>query len=91
VERTGKAQDARAVVAHEAIPRFADRDGRAAVMPAMTMAFGIGPDVDASALVPDSKWELTFQVHWNREPTLLITAAKALPRDAQLALEPLSK
>jgi hypothetical protein len=88
IELHGSGDDRRVTAAHEAIPDFKDRSGKTSGMEAMTMAFGVAPSVDASALRPGSKWELTVDVQWGREPMLLITAARALPADAQLTLPP---
>jgi Copper binding periplasmic protein CusF len=82
----GKGSDLRAVIAHEAIPEFADRSGTKAGMPAMKMAFAVAPGVDVSALVPGSQWLLTFEVHWREEPALRIVAARPLPPGTQLVL-----
>lgn len=86
VELSGSGRDRRATIAHEAIPEFADRDGKVARMDAMRMAFGLAETVDASALVPGSQWQLTFVVRWAEEPALLITAAKPLAPDTRLTL-----
>jgi Cu/Ag efflux protein CusF len=86
VELTGSGEAARASIAHEAIADFADREGKKSEMPAMTMAFGIGPGVDAEAFTPGSQWELSFDVAWGREPMLLITSARPLPATLPLAL-----
>ena len=86
VELHGSGADRRVSVAHEAIPGFKDRSGVAAVMPAMTMAFGIAPGVDAKGFAPASKWSLTVEVVWGREPMLLITGATPLPAGTVLAV-----
>ena len=82
----GSAENARAVIAHEAIPNFKDRNGTPGRMSAMTMAFGIAPGVDPKVLVPGSKWALVIEVVWSREPVLRIMSAKPLPNDTKLAL-----
>ena len=87
VEVSGGGADLRVVVAHEAIADFKGRDGDVTEMPAMRMAFGVDPKLDARALKPGSQWELTFAVRWTQEPALLITAAKPLPADRALALD----
>lgn len=86
VAMEGSGENTRAIIAHEAIPAFKDRKGVASEMPSMTMAFGIGPGVDAKALVPHSEWELAIDVVWSREPMLRIVAAKPLPAGTPLAL-----
>jgi hypothetical protein len=82
----GSGDDRRVTLAHEAIPEFADRDGEPAAMEAMAMAFGIAKDVDAGAFTTGSKWRVRFEVVWNREPPLRITAARPLPASTPLAL-----
>jgi hypothetical protein len=74
------------LVAHEAIEGFVDREGNASPMSAMSMPFGVGPGVDRAALTPGSKWELTFDVVWEREPILQLRAARRLPDDTPLEL-----
>jgi hypothetical protein len=88
VELHGSGDDRRVTAAHEAIPEFRDRSGTPSGMEAMSMAFGIGSAVDATALRAGTKWDLTFEVRWKREPPLLITAAKPLPPDTRLTLAP---
>lgn len=84
LEGTGEAQ--RVILEHEAIDDFKDRDGKADRMPAMKMAFGVGPSVDAAALTPGSKHDITFDAVWGREPMIRVTAAKRLPDDTALTL-----
>jgi Cu/Ag efflux protein CusF len=86
VSQDGTGADARVSIAHEAIASFKDRDGKPGRMPAMTMAFGIGPDVPALKLTPGSRWQLTFEVRWSREPVLLITQAEPLSAGIELTL-----
>jgi Cu/Ag efflux protein CusF len=87
MEASGSGADLRVVVAHEAIADFKDRDGNVEPMPAMRMAFGVDPKLDARTLKPGSQWELSFAVRWRQEPALLITAAKPLAADVPLALD----
>ncbi len=82
----GKGDDLRVIIAHEAIPEFADRSGTKGGMPAMKMAFGVATGVDAAQFVPGSRWQLTFEVHWREEPALRIVAARPLPPGTQLAV-----
>jgi Cu/Ag efflux protein CusF len=84
VEVHGSGDDLRVTVKHEAIPDFKDRSGTPSTMPAMVMAFGVGPQVDVKALTPGSLWALTFDVSWQREPVVRITEARALPADVKL-------
>jgi len=87
LEASGSGADFRVVVAHEAIAHFKGRDGDVSEMPAMKMAFGVDPKLEARALKPGSQWELSFAVRWSQEPALLITAARPLPADRALALD----
>lgn len=86
VELSGAGDNTRVTLEHEAIPAFKDRDGTPSEMPAMAMAFGIAPGVDAKAFTPGSQWQVTFEVAWQREPVLRIMQAKPLPPGTQLAL-----
>ena len=85
LEGTGEAQ--RVVLEHEAIDAFKNREGKAERMPAMKMAFGVGPGVDAAAFTPGSKHDITFDAVWGREPMIRVTTAKRLPDDTVLALD----
>ena len=84
VEVHGSGDDLRVTVKHEAIPDFKDRSGTPSTMPAMVMAFGVGPQVDVKALTPGSRWALTFDVRWEREPVVRITEARPLAADVAL-------
>lgn len=84
LEGTGEAQ--RVILQHEAIDGFKDREGKADRMPAMKMAFGVGPSVDAAALTPGSKHDITFDAVWGREPMIRVTSTKRLPDDTALTL-----
>jgi hypothetical protein len=84
---SGSGADFRVVVAHEAIAGFKGRDGDVVEMPAMRMAFGVDPKLDARGLKPGSQWKLTFAVRWSQEPALLITAAEPLGADRALVLD----
>jgi Cu/Ag efflux protein CusF len=84
LEGTGEAQ--RVILEHEAIDNFKDREGKADRMPAMKMAFGVAPSVDAAGLTPGSKHDITFDAVWGREPMIRVTSAKRLPDDTALEL-----
>lgn len=86
VSQEGAGPDARVIVAHEAIPSFQDRDGKIGQMPAMKMAFGMAPNVPAPKLTPGSRWQLTFEVRWSREPVLRITRVEPLAPSTELTL-----
>lgn len=87
LEQSGSGADLRVVVAHEAIANFKGRDGQLATMPAMSMAFGVADRLDSARFRPGSKWRLEVEVHWQHEPTLLISAAEPLPAEAPLQLD----
>jgi copper binding protein CusF len=86
VSQDGTGTDARIIIAHETIPSFKDRDGKRGQMPAMTMAFGMAPNVPAPTLTPGSRWQLTFEVRWSREPVLRITRVEPLAPGTELTL-----
>lgn len=86
VEVHGSGDDLRVTLAHEAIPEFEDRSGDVVGMQAMAMAFGVARGIDAEAFSPGSKWQISFEVVWNREPPLRITRAERLPAETQLVL-----
>ena len=87
VSVSGSGADLRVVVAHEAIAGFKGRDGDVVEMPAMRMAFGVDPKLDARALKPGTQWKLGFAVRWSQEPALLITAAEPLAANRALVLD----
>lgn len=82
----GSGEATRVILEHEAIDGFKDRDGKPDRMPAMKMAFGIAPGVDASVFTPGSKHEVIFDSVWGREPMIRVTEAKRLPDDTALVL-----
>jgi hypothetical protein len=84
VEGTG--DDARVILEHEAIDGFKNREGKPERMPAMKMAFGIAPSVDAGDLIPGSKQAVVFDAVWGREPMIRVLEAKRLPDDTALTL-----
>ena len=87
VGQSGSGEDARVSIHHEAIPAFKDRDGKPGVMHAMTMAFGLAPEIDAARLSAGSRWSVTFDVRWSREPVLLITRLEPLAPGTALRLD----
>jgi hypothetical protein len=82
VEVTGSGKDVRATIAHDEIANFRDREGRVTGMPAMSMAFGLAERVDPKSLKPGQSYQLTFDVRWKQEPTLVITAAQPVDNPA---------
>jgi len=67
-------------VAHEDIPDFADRDGKAVGMNAMTMPFPPAPGVSLDGLGVGDEIELTFEVRWDRIPPQQATVIRRLSR-----------
>jgi hypothetical protein len=88
IEIAGSGDSKRAILSHEAIEAFKNREGAPERMPPMKMAFGLAPGVDEDALTPGSKHAIEFDVVWGREPTIRVTAAKPLPADTALTLTP---
>jgi hypothetical protein len=83
---SGEGEDARAVIHHERIADFKDRDGKPSPMDSMAMSFSIGPGVDASALRAGANVSIEFDVRWSRGDPLLITKATPLPDGTALDL-----
>lgn len=75
-----------AVIHHERIDAFKDRDGKASPMESMAMNFLLGPGVDAAAFKPGAKLSIEFDLRWSNGDPLLITRATPLPEATQLAL-----
>lgn len=71
---------------HEAIPEFMNRKGEKSGMMSMSMPFGVAPAVSLDGLAPGDRVEVTFEVHWERNPPSQITAIRKLPADTELEL-----
>jgi Cu/Ag efflux protein CusF len=82
----GSGDDARALIHHERIPEFKDRDGKPSAMDSMSMNFALGPGVAASELKPGAKIAFEFDVRWSSGSPLVITRVTALPDDTALVL-----
>lgn len=74
-------------VRHEAIPDFADREGRTVGMPSMVMALDLDPGASAQGLAPGDRVELTLAVDWER-PRIAIERLRRLPPGSPLRREP---
>jgi Cu/Ag efflux protein CusF len=85
---SGNGDDARAVIRHEQIEAFKDREGKPSRMSSMAMSFAIAPGVDVKALAPGAKVEIEFDVRWSSGAPLVITRAQALAADTPLTLAP---
>lgn len=82
----GKGEEARALIHHEAIPKFKDRDGKPSDMASMQMNFALSEGVTVEMLKPGSKVAIEFDVHWNLGDPLVITKVTPLPSDTPLSL-----
>jgi Copper binding periplasmic protein CusF len=82
----GSGSDARALIHHERIPEFKDRDGKPSAMDSMSMNFSLGPGVSADLLKPGAKVSIEFDVRWSSGDPLVITNVTPLPDDTQLTL-----
>jgi Cu/Ag efflux protein CusF len=78
--------DAILYVHHEAIPTFVTREGQQRGMVSMSMPFGVPASVNLEGLAPGDKVEMTFAVHWDKNPATQLTAIRELPADTQLTL-----
>jgi hypothetical protein len=82
----GSGEDAHALIHHERIPDFKDRDGKPSSMDSMAMNFSIGPGVAADAFKPGAKVSIEFDVRWSSGDPLVITKVTPLPDDTALTL-----
>lgn len=71
---------------HEAIPDFADRDGRPVGMPSMVMALDLSPSASTQDLRTGDKVEVRLAVDWSR-PLLQIEQIRKLSPDTPLQLD----
>jgi hypothetical protein len=72
-------------VRHEAIPDFADRDGKVVGMGAMVMPFELAPGVSAEGLREGDPVELVLAVDW-AGPSLRVERLARLPAGTPLNL-----
>jgi Cu/Ag efflux protein CusF len=82
----GSGEAARALIHHERIPDFKDRDGKPSAMDSMSMNFALGPGVTASAFKPGAKIAFEFDVRWSSGSPLVITRVTPLPDATVLVL-----
>lgn len=68
-----------AMIHHEAIDSFKDRQGKQVGMVPMEMSFTYDEAKLADVLQAGKAVEFTFEVRWSDSPPLRITSAKALP------------
>ena len=73
-------------IQHEAIPTFVHRDGKGRGMDAMTMPFGVAPDLDLAGIAKGDKVEFTIGVDWARHPAARVESVRKLPADTALEL-----
>ncbi|MEM7583890.1 MAG: copper-binding protein, partial [Acidobacteriota bacterium] len=74
-------------VRHEAIPEFRNMDGEVVGMDVMTMPFPIADVEMLAGLETGDRIEMQFQVQWEADHPLAITAIETLPPDTILAFE----
>lgn len=82
----GSGNDARALIHHEHIASFKDRDGNASPMESMSMNFALGPGVSKEAFRPGAKVAIEFDVRWSSGSPLVITKVTPLPDSTPLSL-----
>lgn len=73
-------------VHHEAIPEFVNREGEPSGMASMSMMFHRPASVPIEGIETGDLVELTFDVRWNGDHTLTLTAIEELPEDTVLEL-----
>lgn len=71
---------------HETIEDFANRDGDVVGMDSMTMMFHRPADVSVEGIENGDPVEVTFDVRWNGDHTLTLTALRELPAGTELEL-----
>lgn len=74
------------LIQHEAMPTFVHRDGKGRGMEAMTMPFGVAPDLDLAGIAKGDKIEFTIEVSWERHPAASVVSVRKLPADTALEL-----
>jgi Cu/Ag efflux protein CusF len=82
----GSGADARALIHHEQISNFKDRDGNPSKMASMSMNFALGPGVAVADFKPGAKIAIDFDVHWSSGSPLVITRVTPLPDSTPLKL-----
>jgi Cu/Ag efflux protein CusF len=82
----GTGENARALIHHESIRNFKDRDGQPSTMGSMSMNFALGPGVAVSDFKPGAKIAFEFDVHWSSGSPLVITRVTQLPASTPLEL-----
>lgn len=79
-------QSAGMSIHHEAIPEFVNLKGERSGMASMSMPFNVADGVKLDGLAVGDKVEFTFDVQWERNPAIQVTAIKKLPPDTALTL-----
>lgn len=71
---------------HEAIPEFVNREGEPSGMASMSMMFHRPESLAIDGIETGDPVELTFDVRWNGDHTLTLTAIEELPADTVLEI-----
>ena len=72
---------------HEEIPDFVNIEGEVSGMAAMSMPFGVAEGVSLEGLEAGDFIEFTFEVDWDTDDRLRVTAIDELPEDIELELD----
>lgn len=75
-----------ALIHHERIAEFKDRDGKPSAMDSMAMNFSLAPGVPQDAFKPGARLSIEFDVRWSSGDPLVITKVTPLPDDTALVL-----
>jgi Cu/Ag efflux protein CusF len=86
VSQLPAAPDGEMVLFHEAVREFVDRKGERSGMDSMSMPFAVAEGVPLEGIAEGDKVAFTFELRWEGDPTLLVTALEELPADAELQL-----
>jgi len=68
-------------IRHQSIDEFVDREGAAITMHSMSMPFNVADTVSTAGLAHGDAIRFTFEVRWESDPILLVTALEQLPAD----------
>lgn len=78
-------------IRHQSIDEFVDREGAVVSMHSMSMPFTVADTVSTDGLADGDAIRFTFEVRWESDPILLVTALDRLPADHAVDFHPASR
>ena len=88
IVRLPSPQSPEIAIRHEAVPGFRDEGGKVVGMEAMTMPFGLAPEVDVAGLAPGDKVAFTLEMRWKATSDIVrISRLEKLPAETRLSWE----